>query len=52
MQKAFELYGKVAGNGKSTLLEIAERLIGRENVSHVTLQDFVSNRFSVSEDFL
>lgn len=31
------------------LLEIIERLIGRENISHVTLQDFVSNRFSVSE---
>lgn len=49
MQKAFVLYGKTAGNGKSTLLEIIERLIGRENISHVTLQDFVSNRFSVSE---
>lgn len=49
LQKAFVLYGKTAGNGKSTLLEIIERLIGRENVSHVTLQDFVSNRFSVSE---
>lgn len=49
MQKAFVLYGKTAGNGKSTLLEIIERLIGSENVSHVTLQDFVSNRFSVSE---
>lgn len=49
MQKAFVLYGKTAGNGKSTLLEIIEKLIGRENVSHVTLQDFVSNRFSVSE---
>lgn len=49
MQKAFVLYGKTAGNGKSTLLEIIEKLIGRENISHVTLQDFVSNRFSVSE---
>lgn len=49
MQKAFVLYGKTAGNGKSTLLEIIEKLIRRENVSHVTLQDFVSNRFSVSE---
>ncbi len=49
MQKAFVLYGKTAGNGKSTLLEIIEKLIGSENVSHVTLQDFVSNRFSVSE---
>ena len=49
MQKAFVLYGKTAGNGKSTLLEIIEKLIGRNNVSHVTLQDFVSNRFSVSE---
>ena len=49
MQKAFVLYGKTAGNGKSTLLEIIERMIGSENVSHVTLQDFVSNRFSVSE---
>lgn len=49
MQKAFVLYGKTAGNGKSTLLEIIERLIGSKNVSHVTLQDFVSNRFSVSE---
>lgn len=49
MQKAFVLYGKTAENGKSTLLEIIERLIGRENISHVTLQDFVSNRFSVSE---
>lgn len=49
MQKAFVLYGKTAGNGKSTLLEIIEKLIGTENVSHVTLQDFVSNRFSVSE---
>ena len=49
MQKAFVLYGKTAGNGKSTLLEIIEKLIGSENVSHVTLQDFVSNRFSISE---
>lgn len=49
MQKAFVLYGKTAGNGKSILLEIIERLIGSESVSHVTLQDFVSNRFSVSE---
>lgn len=48
-QKAFVLYGKTAGNGKSTLLEIIEKLIGKENISHVTLQDFVGNRFSISE---
>lgn len=48
-QKAFVLYGRTAGNGKSTLLDIIETLIGKENVSHVTLQDFISNRFSVSE---
>ncbi|MBQ2835784.1 MAG: hypothetical protein IJE68_02990 [Clostridia bacterium] len=49
LQRAFVLYGKTAGNGKSTLLEIIEQLIGKENISHVTLQDLVSNRFSVSE---
>ncbi len=45
-QKAFMLVGEGA-NGKSTFFEALESFIGKENVSHVSLQDLTANRFVV-----
>ena len=49
-QKFFMLYGPGA-NGKSTYLNIIEKLIGEGNISHVTAQELQYNRFASSELF-
>lgn len=49
LQKAFIFYGETAENGKSTLLEIINRLIGRENISHVSIHELQKSRFCSSE---
>ncbi len=49
MQRAFVLYGKTAGNGKSTLLQLIESVIGKNNISHVTMHDLSNNKFSIAE---
>ena len=49
LQKAFILYGKTAGNGKSTLINIISELIGKENIGYVTLEDLSTNKFATSE---
>jgi P4 family phage/plasmid primase-like protien len=45
-QKAFMFLGSGA-NGKSTWFEMFEAFLGRRNVSHVSLQDLVGNRFVI-----
>ena len=45
MQKAFLLHG-AGGNGKSTFLAGLTRLLGRDNISAVSLQDLVGGRFA------
>lgn len=47
-QKAFMLVGAGA-NGKSTFLTAVEEFIGRENVSHIALQEMSENRFAAAE---
>ena len=47
-QKAFMLVGEGA-NGKSTFLSMLTAFLGPHNVSHVSLQDLVGNRFAVAE---
>jgi len=44
-QKWFMLYGK-GSNGKSVLLDVLSAMLGEENVSGVTLQKLVDNRFA------
>lgn len=48
-QKSFIFYGKKAGNGKSTLLNILEYLNGKNNTSHVSLENLDNNKFSLAE---
>lgn len=48
MQKAFFFYGPTAKNGKSTTIEMINKLIGKENISHVTMKQ-LSERFSSSD---
>ena len=48
LQKAFILYGKTAGNGKSTLINIISELIGNENIGYVALEDLSNNKFATS----
>lgn len=48
VQKAVLLFGE-GGNGKSTFLELLGIFLGRQNVSHVTLQDLTSNRFASAQ---
>jgi len=43
-QYAYFLYG-TGSNGKSTYLNLIEALLGRDNVSHVSLQDLCRSRF-------
>jgi putative DNA primase/helicase len=45
IQKAFMLIGDGA-NGKSTFLGLLKRFLGTENVSSVSLQDLINNRFA------
>lgn len=47
-QRGFMLLGS-GGEGKSTLLKLIEALLGTENVSHVSLQELVSNRFAPAQ---
>lgn len=47
-QKAFVLYGKTAGNGKSTLINIISDMIGKSNIGYVTLDDLSNNKFASS----
>ena len=47
-QKAFIFYGQTAENGKSTLLEIICKLIGIENVCHVSIHS-LQDKFYASE---
>lgn len=47
IEKVAMLVGEGA-NGKTTLLEAAEGVFGRENVSHETMHRLVNNRFSPS----
>lgn len=48
-QKLFFLYGESASNGKSTLLNVIRQLIGKENISSVSLEDLTSNGFMQAE---
>lgn len=48
LQKAFVLYGKTAGNGKSTLINIISDMIGKSNIGYVTLDDLSNNKFASS----
>lgn len=43
-QYAYFLYGS-GSNGKSTYLNLVEKLLGEENVSHISLQDLCNSRF-------
>ena len=47
IQKAFALVGE-GSNGKSTFLRLLTKLLGKENVSSISLQDLVNNRFAVA----
>lgn len=48
LQKAFVLYGKTAGNGKSTLINIISEMMGKSNIGYVTLDDLSNNKFASS----
>src|SRR6266446_2478231 len=48
-QVAVMLLGAGGDNGKSTFLDLIESLLGRRNVSHVSLHDFDGNRFRVAD---
>ena len=47
-QKAFTLLGEGA-NGKSTFLSMLTTFLNGENISHISLQDLVENRFAAAE---
>lgn len=46
LQKCFILYGKTAGNGKSTLQNIITALVGQQNVSVIPLDELTNNKFA------
>jgi len=48
IHKAFMLVGN-GRNGKSTLLRLLEAFLGKENVSHVPLQELSEDRFAKAE---
>jgi len=50
-EKAFFFYGHKGSNGKGTLLQLIEALVGRENTAHVSLQMLSENRFAPAELF-
>ena len=50
MESAFILIGE-GSNGKSTFLKIIERLLGKKNVSHISMQDLDESRFKYAEVF-
>ena len=47
-QKIIFLYGS-GGNGKSTFLSILSTLLGRQNISSVSLKKIIENRFMASQ---
>jgi P4 family phage/plasmid primase-like protien len=47
-EKAIMLYGTGA-NGKSTFLNMLSALIGKNNISNISLQDLENNRFKLAE---
>jgi len=48
LDKAFLLIGE-GSNGKSTLLNLLTKFLGKENVSSISLQDLDTNRFAIAE---
>jgi len=48
LDKAFLLIGE-GDNGKSTLLGLLAKFLGKENVSSISLQDLDTNRFAIAE---
>ena len=48
LQKAFIFYGPTAKNGKSTLIEIINALIGKDNICHITVHQLLK-RFTIAE---
>lgn len=49
LQKSCILYGETACNGKSTLCNVITSLIGKENISNISLKDMTNNTFSTFE---
>lgn len=50
--KVFYMYGAIARNGKSTTAEILIKLIGRNNVSTLSLEQIASNSPSIMESIV
>lgn len=48
IQKAFIFVGK-GNNGKSVLVELISKLIGSDNISHVTIHDLQNGKFYAAE---
>lgn len=48
LHKAFLFIGEGC-NGKSTLMELIVRLLGKENISSIALQEIDTNRFAIAE---
>ena len=48
LQQAFIFYGPTARNGKSTVIEIINTIIGRENICHITVHQLLK-RFTIAE---
>ena len=48
IQKAFIFIGK-GNNGKSVLVELISKLIGSDNISHVTIHDLQNGKFYAAE---
>lgn len=48
IQKAFMLTGE-GNNGKSTLINLLKAFLGKKNISSISLQQLVSNRFAASQ---
>lgn len=48
LQKAFLLFGE-GGNGKGTFLRVLGAMLGKANVSGLSLHDLVADRFAASE---
>ena len=47
-QKMFFLFGR-GSNGKSTFAKVLELMLGKDNVSHVSLREIQDNRFAKSQ---
>lgn len=48
LQKCFIFYGPTASNGKSTLIEIINAMIGYENICHISVHQLL-RRFTIAE---